>query len=170
MPRSRAPMTDAERAERDGAPDAEAAAPDVQRGDGVAALAEVELPVGDHVVEPAADEAERHRPDRQVADLAGTAAAGDPAPLADPDGDDDAEDDAQRVAADRQRPEVPHALAGAGDGLDEDLRQQGHVVIASREQVSIVGRNWPAEVSWSQKTGPGPSASMAITWVPWVTS
>ena len=42
------------------------------------------------------------------------AAAGHPAPLADPDGDDDAEDDAQRVGAERQRAEVPDALAGLG--------------------------------------------------------
>ena len=43
MPLRRAPIDDAERAERDRAPDAEAAAPDVERLDRVPALAEVEL-------------------------------------------------------------------------------------------------------------------------------
>ena len=31
-------------------------------------------------------------------------------------------------------------------------------------------RNCAAEVSWPQKTGAWSSASMPITWVPWVTS
>jgi hypothetical protein len=61
---------DADRAEGDRAPDAEAAAPDVERLDRAPALAEVEVVVGDHVVDPAADDAERHRPQRQVGHLA----------------------------------------------------------------------------------------------------
>ena len=49
--------------------------------------------------------------------VAGRAAAGDPAPLADPrDGHDDAGDDAQRVGPQRERAELPDALRGAGDG------------------------------------------------------
>ena len=43
MPLRRGADDDAEGAERDRAPDAEAALPDVERGDRVAALAEVEL-------------------------------------------------------------------------------------------------------------------------------
>ncbi len=87
---------DAEGAERDRAPDAEAALPDEQRLDGLLdrARAEVGLPVGDDVVEPAADQAEDDRGDRDVDDRPLLAAAGAPAPLAQPDGDDDAEHDA----------------------------------------------------------------------------
>src|SRR6185312_9193192 len=51
----------AEAAERDGPPDPEAALPDVERLDRVAALAEVGLRRGDHVVEAAADDAGRDR-------------------------------------------------------------------------------------------------------------
>src|SRR4051812_24168841 len=68
-------------AEGDRAPDAEAALPDVERLDRLAALPEVVLRVREHVVEPAADEAERPRPDRDVGHLAAHAAAGDPPPL-----------------------------------------------------------------------------------------
>src|SRR5690606_22569493 len=79
---------DTECAHRDPAPDAEPAVPQVQRGDRVAALAEVALGVGDDVVEPGADEPERHRPDGQVGDEALLAAARDPAPVTDPDRDE----------------------------------------------------------------------------------
>jgi hypothetical protein len=77
--------------------------------------------VGGHVVEPAADEPERHRPDREVLDLPGPAAARGPPPLADPDRGDDAEDDRQRVAADRDRPEVPDPVGRARDGQGGEL-------------------------------------------------
>ena len=110
----------ADRAEGDRAPDAEAAVPDVEDLPRVAVGAEVELVVGGDVVEPAADQAERHRPDREVLDLAGAAAAGRPAPLADPDRGDDAEDDRERVAADRERAEVPDAVGRARDGQGGD--------------------------------------------------
>ena len=66
----------ADPAEGDGAPDAEAALPDGEGPHGVAALAEVGPRAGDHVVDPAADDAERHRPDRDVQHVAGRAAAG----------------------------------------------------------------------------------------------
>ena len=56
----------ADRAEGDGAPDAEAALPDVERLDGSPPCPEVRLRGGDDVVEPAADDAERHRPGGDV--------------------------------------------------------------------------------------------------------
>src|SRR6202008_4447655 len=56
----------AERPEGDRSPQPQAAAPDVERGDRALALAEVELWVGEDVVEAPADEPERHRPDRDV--------------------------------------------------------------------------------------------------------
>src|SRR6185369_13306821 len=46
----------------DGAPDAQAALPDVEDLYPVLALVEVELRRRDHVVDPGADDAERHRP------------------------------------------------------------------------------------------------------------
>ena len=133
MPTAAQPHADA--AERDGAPDAETALPDVERGDRLPALAEVEPPVGDDVVEPAADQAERYGPDRDVAHLAGLAAAGHPALLAEPDRDDDAQDDAQRVGTDGQRPEVPDALGGAGDAGED------HGVITGGSSGDSVGED-----------------------------
>src|SRR5262245_27391968 len=97
------PHTDA--AERDRTPDAEAAAPYIEGGDGVVVASEVEVVVGDDVVQPPTDDPERDRPQGQVGDLAADAAAGLPAPLADPDRGQDARDDAQGVPADRHRPE-----------------------------------------------------------------
>jgi hypothetical protein len=76
----------------------------------VPVLTEVELVVGDDVVEASADQAERDRPYRHVHDGAGAAASGDPAPLAEPDGDDDPENDHQGVSAERQGPEVDDPL------------------------------------------------------------
>ena len=114
----------AQGAHRDRAPDAESALPDVERLPGAAALAEVELVVGGDVVEPAADEAERDGPHGEVADLPRLAAAGHPAALAHPDRDDDPGDDAQRVAPDRERAELPDPLGRAGDG---QRRQHGSI-------------------------------------------
>ncbi len=105
----------AERAERHGAPDAESALPDLEGVHPVPTRAEVQLVVGDHVVEPSADEPEGHRPDGDVGDGPRRAAPGDPAPVADPDGDEDADDDAERVAAQRNRAEVNHAGRRAGN-------------------------------------------------------
>ena len=111
----------AQRTEGDGAPDAEPALPDVERPDGAAAAAEVGLGRGDDVVDPAAEDAERHRPRRDVDGLlAGVAAVGE-APAGDPDGHDDAREDAHGVRPQGQRPEVPHPGGGAGDGGDHWL-------------------------------------------------
>jgi hypothetical protein len=52
----------AERSQRDRSPDAEPAVPDVEGSDGFPAGGEVQLGVGDHVVEASADYPERHRP------------------------------------------------------------------------------------------------------------
>src|SRR4029079_12987881 len=56
----------AQAAHRDRAPDAEPALPDVKGGPGVLAGREVELRVGDDVVEPGPDQPERYGPDRDV--------------------------------------------------------------------------------------------------------
>src|SRR5690606_37681354 len=105
----------AERAERDRAPDPEAALPDLEGVHPVTALAEVQLVVRDHVVEPAAHEAERDGPDSDVGHRPGPPAPGDPALVAEPDGNEDADDDAERVAAQRDGAEVQHPARRAGN-------------------------------------------------------
>ncbi len=99
----------ADRAERDGAPDAEAALPDLEGVPGIPAVPEVQLVVGDHVVEAAADQAERDGPDGDVTHRVLGTAPGDPAPAAEPDGHDDTDDDAEGVRAQRERPQVEDA-------------------------------------------------------------
>src|SRR5450755_2641705 len=96
-----------DRTERNRARNAETALPNLDRPDRAAAFAEVVGPVGDHVIEAAADQPERHGPGHEFADDALRSAAGPPAALRQDDADDDAHDDAQRVATDRERPEVP---------------------------------------------------------------
>ena len=106
-------------------PDAEAALPDPQcSAQSGPALAEVRPPVGDEVVEPASDEAERDGPHGDVVDHAPLAAASHPATIADHQGDDDPGDDAQRIRADRDRAEVPHALRRTRKGGEHG---RGHV-------------------------------------------
>src|SRR5690606_9942048 len=140
--------------------------PDVERGDRVAALTEVELVVGDHVVEPAADEAERHRPDGDVADLPGLSAACHPALLAEPDGHDDAEDDRERVGAQRERPEVPDPLVGAGDrGKDHGAGLSSR---SSRSAARSSARR-PGAVPSVHTIGDRSFSSIATIWVPWLT-
>ena len=73
---------------------------------------------GDHVVDPGADDAERHRPDGDVEHGVLRRAAAAQAHLGDDAGDDDAEHDAQGVRPDRERAEVPDGGAGAGNGGD----------------------------------------------------
>ena len=114
----------ADATERDRAPDAEAAIPDPHgRTDAGAALGEVRPPVGHQVVQPATDEAERHRPQCDVVDDARLTTARDPAAIADDQRGDDAGDDAERVGPDRYWPQVPDAL-----GRTRDVCQQrcGH--------------------------------------------
>ncbi|SKZ25216.1 Uncharacterised protein [Mycobacteroides abscessus subsp. abscessus] len=87
------PRTEA--AEQHGAPDAETAVPDLECVDrGFAAVTEVDLPVGEHVVDATTDQAERNRPDRDVENLARTPTTGNPPTVSPPHGDDDADDDA----------------------------------------------------------------------------
>src|SRR3954447_4581305 len=96
-----------ERAEQDCAPDPEPTVPDLECGDGaLTVLAPVELRVCRQVVDPRADQPERHRPGRDVSNGTGSPAAGAEPAVGDHDGDDDAEDDAERVRTDRHRGEV----------------------------------------------------------------
>ncbi len=105
----------ADRSERDRAPDAEAALPDLEGVHPVTALAEVQLVVRDHVVEAAAEQSERHGPDSDVGHRADPPATGDPAFVAEPDGYEDADDDAERVATQRDGTEVDHPARRAGN-------------------------------------------------------
>src|SRR4029079_18083018 len=105
----------ADATEGDGPPDAEAALPDVERVQRTATVAEVRVRRGEDVVEPAADDPERHHPGGDFRDVAGAPAARHPTALAEPDGHHDPGDDAHRVGAQRHRPEVPDALGRAGE-------------------------------------------------------
>ena len=77
-------------------------------------VVEVGLRARDDVVDPRPDDAERHGDRGDVGDDAPRAAAGDPPALAEDDREDDAGDDRQGVRAQRDRPELPHALRRAG--------------------------------------------------------
>ena len=112
----------------DRAPDAEAAVPDLQGTERVAAGAEVEVVVGRHVPDPGSDQPGGNRPEGDVADLARTPTTRDPALLAEPHRGDHAQDDGQRVGADRHRAEVPDTLRRAGNrqGDGQGDREQGH--------------------------------------------
>ena len=100
-------------AERDGTPDSEAPLPDPKRRTKTGApRTEIGFPVGHHVIEPASDETERHRPYRDVVDDTALTTAGRPPAITDQQRGDDARDDAQRVCPDWHGSEVPHALRG----------------------------------------------------------
>ena len=71
--------------------DPEPAAPDVQRVDRVAALAEVRIRRGDDVIQPGADDAERHCHRGEVSRGAGRGAAGAHAALTEQHGEAHAE-------------------------------------------------------------------------------
>src|SRR5262245_12961067 len=103
------------RSHRDRTPDPDAALPDRKGLPRMAAIAEIRIWSRDHVVDPGADDSERHRPDRDLADDPSPAAARDPAAFADPHRRDHPEDDAERVATDREGPQVPHAAGWAGN-------------------------------------------------------
>src|ERR1700736_3136438 len=69
----------ADAAKRHRAPDAKATVPDSQRpGQPRSVVTEVGLPVRDDVIEPAADQTERHRPQRDVVNDTAPAATGLP--------------------------------------------------------------------------------------------
>src|SRR5680860_54577 len=163
----------AERTERDRSPYPESALPDVESGDRLSALAEVEPVVGDDVIQPAADQAERDHPDRDVRDLAGLAAPGDPPPLTEPDSGNHPGDDAQGVSPDREGPEVPDALVRARDGGEghgalpvlEPLSESAPGVASPSSLVRSSARS-PAEVPWVQTMGARSFALTAMIWVP----
>ncbi len=130
QPHPLTPATDprAERPERDGTPDAQAAVPDLQRVDRVPARAEVLLPVGGDVVEPPADDAERDSPAGDVPDVLILAAAGAPAAHRDGERDEDAGHDAQGVGPNRDRADMPDGVGGT--------RYRGQRMHAARVAVS----------------------------------
>ena len=97
-------------------PDAEAAVPDPERRTQTgAALTEICRPVGQHVIQPATHQPERHRPHGDVVDHAAFAAARRPAPVADHQRRHDARDDAERIRTQRHTADEPDALIRARD-------------------------------------------------------
>src|SRR3954470_13031714 len=108
------PRTDAAQCHR--TPDAEATVPDAKASrQPCTVVAEVCPPVRDDVIEPATDQAERHRPQRDVVDDPGLAAAGTPPPVTEHQRHHDANDDEQRVRPKGHRAYVPDALRRAGN-------------------------------------------------------
>jgi len=89
--------------------------PDLQGVYRVFASAEVQLGVGDDVIDPGADQAEGNRPHDHVGEDLGRAAPGDPPSPAEPVTGEDADQDADGVGTDRQRAEVPDTLGGTGN-------------------------------------------------------
>ena len=110
----RAADVGAERPQRDRTPDAEAALPNLEGVHRVPALAEVRLRGGDEVIEPAAEDAERDGPEADVADDLGLAAALHPPLGGEPQCEEDARKDPQRVRAHRRaaRGERPPTRSG----------------------------------------------------------
>ena len=116
----------AESAEGDRAPDAQAAVPDLERVERVLAGFEVQLGVGEDVVEAPADDAEHDRPAGHVPQVVVSTASGTPAPCRDHQRECDAGEDAQGVGADRQRPEMPHALRRRGQIRQRPVGHRDH--------------------------------------------
>jgi hypothetical protein len=108
-----------ENAERDGPPDTEATFPDLQRIQRVSTWSEVELVIGNHVIEPRADDTERHADHDHQLHTVGSATPGAPATRRDDHCDDDARDDAQRVRPNGQRAKMPDIGTGTRDGQDD---------------------------------------------------
>src|SRR5699024_1107671 len=100
--------------QRDRAPDAEPAVIDLEDVQRILTRAEVELIVGDDVVQAPADQSEQHGNHGDVGDRALRAATCGPTAFSPPDRHGNADDDAQRVRTDRQGPEVPDSPIGTG--------------------------------------------------------
>ena len=114
-----APDPGAEGAQGDGPPDAQTALPDLERVERMPAVTEVGRRAGDQVVEPAADDPERHRPQRHVQHLTRLPTAICQASLGDPDRRDDARQDAHGVRPEGERADEPDRLSRAGDGCGQ---------------------------------------------------
>src|SRR5215213_9372590 len=164
----------ADAAERDGAPDTQTALPDGEGAQRVAALAEVRRRRADHVVEPPTDDAERHRPHRDVEHVARRPPAGLEPLVGQPGADDDAEHDAQRVGPDRQRTELPDRLRRAGD------RGHSHAVTFFRTPAARSAASRPAASPAAASSGassrartnaeptmtPSANAATSAAWAP----
>ena len=105
--------------EGDAAPDAQSPAPDLRDEGRVPARPEVGVRRGDHVVEPRADDADRHRDQGDVQGRVTRPAQRPVAAVGPPHRHEDAGEDAQGVGAQRKGPDVPYALGGARDGSGE---------------------------------------------------
>src|ERR1019366_2528251 len=121
-------------AERHGSPDTETAIPDLERVQGMGAAGEVELPAGDHVVEPAADDPERNGPHRHIQRLTRLTASLLESSLGDPDRHDDAGEDEHRVGPDGKRSDEPDRLLRARDRRDHFVA----AVIAATRAAGVV--------------------------------
>ncbi len=94
-----------DRAPDEGAVDGDAALPDAEDRPDVGARSEVEPGMGEHVVDPRADDRQRNGDQRDVDDDPRLGATLGQAPVGQQHGGDDAGDDAQGVEVDRERAE-----------------------------------------------------------------
>src|SRR5699024_838054 len=99
----------------DGTPDPEPPVINLENIQRVVSRTEIELIIGDDVIEPPADQAEQHGDHSNVGDGTLRAATRYPPPFPPPDRHDDPDNDAQCIGADRQRPQLPHHSNGACD-------------------------------------------------------
>ena len=125
-----------EAAERDPAPDAEAALPDRERPPPLVGHL---VPARREVVEPGADDAGADAPDGAAEDQVPVAAAVDEAVAGDPDADADRREQRQAVHVDRQRAEVDGAVRRRGD-----RGEQVHARLTVRHSPRAIGCLSPA--------------------------
>ena len=110
-----------------GAPHAQAALPDLRDERRVPVRAEVRVRGGQHVVQAGAEDADGHGKHGDVVGAVRVAPACPVAPVGPPGREEDAREHAQGVGAQREGPEVPHALRGAGDGQRQERSGGQHV-------------------------------------------
>src|ERR1700733_4221902 len=116
-------------AQGDGTPDSQAAIPDAQRRSrSGTTLTEIGAPVGRHVIQPAADEPERHCPQRDVVSDTALAAASLPTSIADQQRSDDPGDDEQRVGSDGHWSQMPHSARRTRKIRDDSRRHDSEVL------------------------------------------
>src|SRR5262245_6602815 len=149
------PCSDA--AERDGAPDAQAAVPNLQRADqSRSVIAEVGPPVRHDVIKPPTDQTERHCPQSDVVDDPRLPAAGHPTPIAEDQSHHDAHDDEQRIRPNRYHAEMPDPLRRTGD-VGQNSRRHAVILCRTPSASSAVSDRTAGIPSFSADTNADPT-------------
>src|SRR5699024_4977445 len=103
---------------------------------------EIQLRIGNDVVDAGPDDPGRNSPHGNIAHLSGLSAAGCQPFLADPDRHDRADNNAQGIRTDRQWAKMPHALCGA-----RNERRHQRCIPERRSAASAASSSSPAETS-----------------------